>query len=137
MSGGSMAHKVISKVNSMLKFLHRKSKCLTPNLRCLMCNTLSPLHLNLIVPNASFLCPLKTTTVFWCFQGVEKGCIWNDWVNYACSVWYPKFSEKLKNEIQISQNKCIRFCLQLNEMPHISQREFETINWLAIKERFS
>ena len=39
---------------------------------------------NPFVPNAPFLYPLKTSekfTVFWCFQGVEKGCIGNDWVN--------------------------------------------------------
>ena len=32
----------------------------------------------------SFLYPLKTSknlTVFWCFQGFEKGCIGNKWVN--------------------------------------------------------
>ena len=39
------------------------------------------------VPNAPFLYTLKTTenptenlTVFWCFQGAEKGCIENEWV---------------------------------------------------------
>ena len=31
---------------------------------------------SLIVPNAPFLLLLKT-----CFQGVEKGCIGNKWVN--------------------------------------------------------
>ena len=33
--------------------------------------------------NAPFLYPLKTSKnlkVFWCFQGVEKGCIGNEWV---------------------------------------------------------
>ena len=38
---------------------------------------------NLFVPNAPFLYPLKTSknfTVFWCFQGLEKGCIGNEWV---------------------------------------------------------
>ena len=34
----SMAHKVISKVNARLKFLHLKNIYLTPNLRCLLCN---------------------------------------------------------------------------------------------------
>ena len=36
------------------------------------------------VPNAPFLYPLKTLEnrkVFCCFQGVEKGCIGNEWVN--------------------------------------------------------
>ena len=39
---------------------------------------------NLFVPNAPFLYPLKTSekrTVCWCFQGVEKGCIGDEWVN--------------------------------------------------------
>ena len=41
-------------------------------------------HINPFVPNASFLYPLKTLEnlkVFWYFQGVEKGCIGNKWVN--------------------------------------------------------
>ena len=29
--------------------------------------------------------------------------------NYACSPWYPNLTKKLKNRIQTSQNKCIRF----------------------------
>ena len=37
------------------------------------------------VPNAPFLYPLKrweSLTVFWCFHGVEKGCIGNNGVNW-------------------------------------------------------
>ena len=100
MSGESMAHKVISKVNARLKFLHRKNKYLTPNLRRLLCNALIQPHFD-----------------------------------YACSAWYPNLSKKLKNRIQTSQNKCIRFCLQLDKMSHISQKEFKAINWL--KERYN
>ena len=40
-------------------------------------------NINPFVPNALFLYPLKTSEnrkVFWCFQGVEKGCIGNKWV---------------------------------------------------------
>ena len=44
MSGESMAHKVISKVNARLKFLHRKNKYLTPNLHRLLCNALIQPH---------------------------------------------------------------------------------------------
>ena len=46
MSGESMAHKVTSKVNARLKFLHRKNKYLTLNLRRLLCNALIQLHLD-------------------------------------------------------------------------------------------
>ena len=45
MSGESMAHKVISKVNSRLKFLHWKKKYLTRNLPHLLCNALMQPHL--------------------------------------------------------------------------------------------
>ena len=55
--------------------------------------------------------------------------------DYACSAWYPNLSKKLKIRIQTLQNKCIRFYLQLDKMSHISQKEFEIINWLPIKER--
>ena len=47
--------------------------------------------------------------------------------NYACSAWYPTLSRKLKNRIQTLQNKCIRFCRQLDKMSHISKKEFERI----------
>ena len=42
---------------------------------------------NPFVPNASFFYPLKTSenlTVFWCFQGVKKGCIGNKSVKWKC-----------------------------------------------------
>ena len=40
--------------------------------------------INPFVPNAPFLYPLKTSANladFGCFQGVEKGCIGNKWIN--------------------------------------------------------
>ena len=44
MSGQSMAHKVISTVDTRLKLLQLKKKYLTPKLRCLLCNTLVQPH---------------------------------------------------------------------------------------------
>ena len=38
-------------------------------------------EINPFVSNAPFLYPLKTS-VFWCFQRVEKGCIGNEWVHF-------------------------------------------------------
>ena len=32
------------------------------------------------------------------------------------------------------QNKCIRFCLKLDKMRHISEEDFKTINWLPIDQ---
>ena len=40
--------------------------------------------------------------------------------DYACSAWYPNLTMKLKHRIQTTQNKCMRFCLQLDKLKHIS-----------------
>ena len=44
-------------------------------------------------------------------------------------------NEKVKKKIQIMQNKCIRFCLKLDKMHHISEEEFKLINWLPTSKR--
>ena len=43
---------------------------------------------NPFFPNAPFLYPLKTENrkVFWSFQGVEKSCIGNEWINSELKV---------------------------------------------------
>ena len=97
-----MALKVINKINSRLKFLHRKNKFLTPALRRLLCNALIQPHFD-----------------------------------YASSVWYPNLTQKMKNKIQITQNKCIRYYLQLDKMTHISKNRFETLNWFHVKKNRS
>ena len=38
--------------------------------------------------------------------------------------------------MQVAQNKCIRFCLNLGNRAHIGMKEFKKINWLPTKERF-
>ena len=58
-------------------------------------------------------------------------------IDYASSAWYTSLTQKMKNKIQITQNKCIRYCLQLPKMTHISKNEFETLNWLPVKDRFN
>ena len=53
--------------------------------RILSTSLSSMLCFNPVVPNTPFLYPLKISgnlTVFLCFQGVENGCIGNEWVNY-------------------------------------------------------
>ena len=58
--------------------------------------------------------------------------------DYACTAWYPNFTEKTKTKkkIQIMPNKCIWFCLRLDKMQHMSLTEFRSMNWLPTKERF-
>ena len=39
--------------------------------------------------------------------------------------------------LQVSQNNCVRFCLQLDKKAQIGVAEFKEINWLNINDRFS
>ena len=36
--------------------------------------------------------------------------------------------------MQISQKKCIRFCLKLDQRNHISSKKFESVNWLPVNK---
>ena len=56
--------------------------------------------------------------------------------DYACSAWFPMLTKRLTKKIQTAQNKCIRFCLNLNNRAHVGIKEFKDINWLPTKERF-
>ena len=40
--------------------------------------------------------------------------------DYACSAWYPNLTKNLEHIIQTTQNKFMRFCLQLDKLKHIS-----------------
>ena len=65
---------------------------------------------NPFVPDAPFLYSLKTSknlTVFWCFQGVEKGCIRNKW-NNPFKVNAPILSKTVN---WLHKNESIDFCM--------------------------
>ena len=55
--------------------------------------------------------------------------------DYACISWYPLLSKQIKKKRQVTQNKCIRFCLKPNSRRRIGDKEFKGINWLPAKER--
>ena len=40
--------------------------------------------------------------------------------DYECTAWYPILTQKLKKKLQITLNKCIHFCLQLDKKSTIS-----------------
>ena len=44
--------------------------------------------------------------------------------DYACTAWFPNLSKKLRLRFQATQNKCIKFCLQLDKMYMICVNEF-------------
>ena len=56
--------------------------------------------------------------------------------DYACSAWYPNLTQKLKKKLQVMQNKCIGFCLQLDKMSTISHKELKDVKWLPVINRF-
>ena len=49
---------------------------------------------------------------------------------------YPNLNKKLKTKLQTSQNKFVRFCLQLDNKAHAGITEFKKINWLPVNYRF-
>ena len=55
---------------------------------------------------------------------------------HSCSAWYPNLNNRLKSKLQILQNKCIRFCLNLDSKTHIGLTKFAKINRLPINDRF-
>ena len=56
--------------------------------------------------------------------------------DYSCITWYPNLNKKFKKKLQVLQNKCIRFCLQLSSRTHIGPNEFKLMNWLPVDNRF-
>ena len=55
--------------------------------------------------------------------------------DYACAAWYPLLNKQQSKRIPIAQNKCIRYCLNLDNKAHIGMNEFLKINWLPTKKR--
>ena len=48
----------------------------------------------------------------------------------------PQPQKKFKTKLQTLQNKCVRFCLQLDNRGHVGMIEFKKINWLPVDYRF-
>ena len=106
-SGDSMALKVINKINGKLKFFYGKNKLLSSKLWRKLCN-------GLIQPHFDYACPP------WYLKNEKCQCQ---------SYW------KMKKQIQIMQNKCIRCCVRPNKMHYISEEDFKLINWWPTSKR--
>ena len=55
--------------------------------------------------------------------------------DYACSFWYIGISKLLKNRLQVTQNKIIRFVLKMDPRSHVGADEFKSIGWLPFSRR--
>ena len=56
--------------------------------------------------------------------------------DYACTAWFSNLSKRLKLHLQASQNKCIRFCSQLDKRSKIRVEEFLQLNGLNVHDRY-
>ena len=55
--------------------------------------------------------------------------------DYVCSSWFLNLNKKLKLKLQASQNKCIKFCLHLENRHRVVYENFKKINWLPVEDR--
>ena len=55
--------------------------------------------------------------------------------DYARSFWYPGLSKVLKNKLQVTQNKIIRFVLNMDSRAHEGSEVFKSLGWLPVSKR--
>ena len=55
--------------------------------------------------------------------------------DYACSYWYPGLSKILKNKLQVTQNKIIRFVINMDSWAHVGSEVFKSLGWLPVSKR--
>lgn len=55
--------------------------------------------------------------------------------DYACASWYLGLSQRLKNRLQATQNKMVRFILNLSPRTHVGRAHFEEVGWLPVHFR--
>ena len=55
--------------------------------------------------------------------------------DYASPVWFYGLTKDLKNKLQVTQNKLIRFVLNLDPRSHIGNETFRELNWLPVSDR--
>jgi len=62
-------------------------------------------------------------------------CLIQCHLDYACCFWFHSISKKFKDRLQILQNKCIRFVLNLDSKSHLDVCHFKRFNWLQVQKR--
>ena len=55
--------------------------------------------------------------------------------DYGCTSWYPLMSKALNTKLQITQNKCIRFCMELPSRGHRYPSHFRKIKCHLVERR--
>ena len=55
--------------------------------------------------------------------------------DYASPVWFYGISQHLKNKLQVTQNKLVRFILNLDPRSHVGHDHFVELSWLPVASR--
>jgi hypothetical protein len=55
--------------------------------------------------------------------------------DYASSAWFNSLTQELKQKLQVTQNKIIRFVLNLQSRSHIGSEHFLKLKWLPVQSR--
>ena len=55
--------------------------------------------------------------------------------DYSSSAWYSSLPKNLKNKLQTSQNKIVRFILNADNRSHVGPEELDDMNWLDVHHR--
>ena len=55
--------------------------------------------------------------------------------DYACSFWYLGLFKVLKNKLHVTQNKIIRFVLNMDSRAHLGSEVFKSLGWLPVSKR--
>ena len=56
--------------------------------------------------------------------------------DYGFTIWFPNLSKKLRLRLQATQNRCLRFFLQLDKMSKICVKDFLELNSLNVHDRY-
>ena len=57
--------------------------------------------------------------------------------HYACSVWYSGLNKKLRNKLQVVQNKILRFIKQETPRYNVNSHVLAELNLLKVETRVS
>ena len=85
---------------------------------------------------------LKTKVLYWKNRFLLKdlrrllcNALIQSHFDYACGAWYSNLKKKYRKKLHVLQNKCKRFCLQLDNREHIRTEHFDKTSWLPIDQR--
>ena len=117
-------NKNIKKLNIKYEDIQIKRHSKVKYIGCLMGETMSgeAMALNVVYKINNKLKFLNCKNDF--LTPTLRCLLWNALIqphfDSTCSAWYPNLTKKLKHRIQTIQNKCMRFCLRLDKLKHIS-----------------